>query len=75
MRHALCSVVGVVFIGSFRDLDVWVGSLPGIARREAPDVDVAPLVALFEEHRQAALVDFRRLLVVLVARGYQPIRY
>lgn len=48
--------------GPVRDLDVWVGSLPGIARREAPDVDVAPLVALFEEHRQAALVDFRRLI-------------
>lgn len=48
--------------GPVRDLDVWVGSLPGIAHREAPDVDVAPLVALFEEHRQAALVDFRRLI-------------
>ena len=48
--------------GPVRDLDVWVGSLPGLARREAPDVDVAPLVALFEEHRRAALVDFRRLI-------------
>ena len=48
--------------GPVRDLDVWVGSLPGIAKREAPDVDVTPLVALSEEHRQAALVDFRRLM-------------
>ena len=48
--------------GPVRDLDVWIGSLPGIAKREAPDVDVTPLVALSEEHRQAALVDFRRLM-------------
>jgi CHAD domain-containing protein len=48
--------------GPVRDLDVWIGSLPGIAKREAPDVDVAPLVALSEEHRQAALADFRRLI-------------
>jgi CHAD domain-containing protein len=48
--------------GPVRDLDVWVGSLPGIAKREAPDVDVAPLVALAEEHRQAALTDFRRMM-------------
>lgn len=48
--------------GPVRDLDVWIGSLPSIAKREAPDVDVAPLVALSEEHRQAALDDFRRLM-------------
>lgn len=62
--------------GPVRDLDVWIGSLPGIAKREAPGVDVTPLVALSEEHRQAALVDFRRLMddpeVVWLRHSFLP---
>ena len=62
--------------GPVRDLDVWIGSLPGIAKRKAPDVDVAPLVALTEEHRQEALTEFRRLIqdpeVVWLRHAFLP---
>lgn len=40
-----------------------------VAQVEARDID------MFQQATVEPLVDFRRLLVVLVARGYQPIRY
>lgn len=40
-----------------------------IAQVEARDID------MFQQAIIEPLVDFRRLLVVLVARGYQPVRY
>jgi rod shape-determining protein MreC len=40
-----------------------------VAQVEARDVD------MFQQATVEPLVDFRRLLVVLVARGYRPIRY